>query len=94
MDSNSMRGFHAILSAAGMPITNFLEIGSRDGHDAHEFASVSGIDQVCIAEPSPKSFREIVAAYPRYRVFRTALSNYEGRGASSTSSRAITSSAE
>ena len=35
---------------------------------------------MCIAEPSPKSYRDIVAAYPRYRVFRTALSNYEGTG--------------
>lgn len=80
MYGNSMRDFHAIISDRGIPVRNFLEIGSRDGHDAHEFASAAGIDRVHIVEPSPGSYRAIVAAYPQFHTTRVALSNYEGTG--------------
>lgn len=56
-----------------------MEIGSRDGHDSHEFAVAAGIDQVYIVEPSPGSYVEIKRSYPHFNVFQTALSNYEGR---------------
>jgi FkbM family methyltransferase len=80
MYGNGMRDFQAILAAQGVPVGNFLEIGSRDGNDAREFAEAAGIDKVFIIEPSPGSYREIVSAHPKFKVFRMALSNYEGTG--------------
>lgn len=80
MYGNGMRDFFAILEAKGVPVGNFLEIGSRDGNDAREFATAAGIDKVFIIEPSPGSYREIVSAHPEFKVFRMALSNYQGTG--------------
>lgn len=74
-----MIDYCSILKAHGIPITSFLEIGSRDGHDAARFASVAEIRDVYVVEPAPQSFRAIVASYPWFKTFNVALSNRNGR---------------
>ena len=74
-----MKKYCRILKSRGLRIDNFLEIGSRDGHDAHLFATKAGIDEVYVAEPSPRSRTDIEQTFPTFKVFECALSNYTGK---------------
>jgi FkbM family methyltransferase len=60
--------------------TVILEIGSRDGHDAHYFKEQFNIENkdVYIVEPNPLMVTTIKEQYPNYTVFDVAISSTEG----------------
>jgi FkbM family methyltransferase len=60
--------------------TSFIEIGSRDGHDAHYISHYFNINSVnCfIIEAHPQCFKNIILQYPQYRTFNIAASNQTG----------------
>lgn len=60
--------------------TNFVEIGSRDGYDTNYMANHFGIrhNQCIVFEPNPDSCRNIMSAYPNFRIFNNAISSEAG----------------
>ena len=59
---------------------SILEIGSRDGHDAEKLRAFGALppESVYIVEPHPESYRNIIATYPKARVFEFAISDKPG----------------
>ena len=60
--------------------TSIIEIGSRDGHDAHDICQFFNIDpQNCtIVEAHPELYKIICETYPQYTVHNFAASNRNG----------------
>ena len=60
--------------------TNFLEIGSRDGHHAEYIRKELGIDKTktYIVEPNPLQYPKISKLYPDFKLFTSAISDTEG----------------
>jgi FkbM family methyltransferase len=60
--------------------TSVLEIGSRDGHDAHEICKFFNIDpeECVIVEAHPDLYNTICETYPQYNVYNFAASNKDG----------------
>ena len=59
---------------------NFLEIGSRDGHDTKFVADYWNMDYAnCwVIEAHPELYKHIVATYPKFNVFNLAASDKHG----------------
>lgn len=60
--------------------TNVLEIGSRDGHDAHYMKTYFDVpdNRVYIVEPNPPQAQKIRLSYPNYKVYEFAISESVG----------------
>lgn len=60
--------------------TSVLEIGSRDGHDAHKVCEFFKIDpkHCTIVEAHPTLYKTICETYPNYKVHNFAASNKTG----------------
>lgn len=54
---------------------SILEIGSRDGHDAHRLQKILEVpdQQVYIIEPHPHCYQSILKTYPQYKTYHTAF---------------------
>ena len=74
-----MINYANILKNNNIQVNSFLEIGSRDGHDAKKFADQFDNIDVNIIEPAPNSYRNIISAYPSFSVFNIACSDKSGR---------------
>lgn len=60
--------------------TSVIEIGSRDGHDAHDICQFFDIDpkNCTIVEAHPELYKIICETYPQYTVHNFAASNTNG----------------
>jgi FkbM family methyltransferase len=60
--------------------TSVIEIGSRDGHDAHDICQFFNIDpkNCTIVEAHPELYKIICETYPQYTVHNYAASNANG----------------
>jgi FkbM family methyltransferase len=69
-----------VLRIFGYNINSFIEIGSRDGHDADFIAKYWNIkDENCyIIEAHPDCYKNIVDTYPQYNTLNLAVSDVSG----------------
>ncbi|HAC16037.1 MAG TPA: hypothetical protein DCE78_08860 [Bacteroidetes bacterium] len=69
-----------IIKEKGFRPKGFLEVGSRDGHDAKYIAEFFAIPpkNVYIIEPHPDHFKQIISRYPDYNSYNFAASNEAG----------------
>lgn len=60
--------------------TNFIEIGSRDGHDTNTISNIFSINpsDCYIFEAHPDCYDSIQQQYPQYNTFNCAVSNKTG----------------
>jgi FkbM family methyltransferase len=64
----------------GQQINNFVEIGSRDGHDTHYIAQYWNLkpENCFIIEAHPECFKTIIQTYPQYVTLHAAASDKQG----------------
>ncbi len=75
-----MKKFIEIIRDSNIKPKNILEIGSRDGHDAELLRSEFNIqyEKVYIVEPNPSSYFNICQLYPKAKVFKKAIDDFNG----------------
>jgi FkbM family methyltransferase len=61
-------------------VNTFVEIGSRDGHDAHHVCQYWNLtpSNCCIIEAHPVCYANIIQAYPQYKTINVAASDVTG----------------
>jgi FkbM family methyltransferase len=58
--------------------TTIIDVGTRDGDDAEFFRQQLGSSHIYVIDANPIAIKETKDRYPDFKIFETAISNYNG----------------